>query len=73
MRVGLMLKYDVLFEIIMLCASGVAIKSYAVFFKVKISKTFRPTRSFSNAGYAHHSFSRHTADIIPEFKVSLHY
>jgi hypothetical protein len=42
---GLMLKYDVLSEIIMLCASGVAMKNYAFSFNVKISMSFRPKDS----------------------------
>ena len=59
---GLMLQYDVLFEIVVLYATGVAMKTYAVFLNVKISQSFR-----------HHSFPRHTTDIIPEFHRSLYY
>ena len=68
-----MLKYNVLFEIIMLCASGVVMKNFAVFLDVKFSKSFRQTRSFLNAGYAHHSFSRYATDMFPEFNLNLHY
>jgi hypothetical protein len=42
---GMMLKYDVLFEIIMLGAFSVAMKNYAVSFNVKISMLFRPEAS----------------------------
>jgi len=35
-----MLKCGVLFEIIMLCASGVAMENYAGFFDVMISQSF---------------------------------
>jgi hypothetical protein len=55
----------------MLCASGVAMENYGLLQRYDFPVV--QIGSLWNAGFAHHIFSWHTTDIIPEFNLSLHY